>query len=94
MHGTFDRSGKTGKSVNPNSSLRLVVIPALLAVALVALAIMATQCFPLDIGCGAGRVRRHLPGAGRRPDPARAAGGRPPQRQIRLTLPAGGKTGR
>jgi hypothetical protein len=40
MHGTFDRSGKTGKSVHPDSSLRLVVIPALLAVALVALAIM------------------------------------------------------
>jgi hypothetical protein len=40
MHGTFDRSGKTGKTVNPNSGLRLVVIPALLAVALVALVIM------------------------------------------------------
>jgi hypothetical protein len=40
MHGTFDRSGKTGKSVNPNTSLRLVVIPALLAVAVIALAIM------------------------------------------------------
>jgi uncharacterized membrane protein len=40
MHGTFDRSDNTGKTVNPNSGLRLVVIPALLGVALVTLAIM------------------------------------------------------
>jgi hypothetical protein len=40
MHGTFDRSDNTGKTVNPNSGLRLVVLPALLAVALVALVIM------------------------------------------------------
>ena len=39
MHGMFDRSGKTGKSVNRSSGLRLVLIPALLAVALTALAI-------------------------------------------------------
>ena len=40
MHGMFDRSGKTGKSVNRDSGLRLVAIPALLAVALIALAIV------------------------------------------------------
>ena len=39
MHGTFDRSGKTGKTVSRNSGLRLVVIPALIAAALIALTI-------------------------------------------------------
>jgi len=39
MHGMFDRSGKTGKSVNRSSGLRFVLIPTLLAGALIALAI-------------------------------------------------------
>jgi len=39
MHGTFDRSGKTEKTIHGNSGLRFVAIPALLAVALVALAL-------------------------------------------------------
>ena len=39
MHGTFDRSGKTDKVSYGNSGIRLVVIPALLAIAVVALAI-------------------------------------------------------
>jgi hypothetical protein len=38
MHGTFDRSGKTDKTIHGNSGLRFVAIPALLAVALVVLA--------------------------------------------------------
>jgi hypothetical protein len=39
MHGRFDRSGGTDKASAGYSSIRLIVIPALLAVALVALAI-------------------------------------------------------
>jgi hypothetical protein len=39
MHGKFNRSDGTDKSSAGYSSIRLVVIPALLAVALVALAI-------------------------------------------------------
>jgi len=38
MHGTLDRSGKTGKTVYGRSALRLVAIPALLAVAMAVLA--------------------------------------------------------
>ena len=40
MHGTFERSRKTGKTVESNSGLGFVVIPALLAVTLIALVIM------------------------------------------------------
>jgi len=39
MHGTYERSGKTGKPVELSPGIRLLVIPALLAVAVVALAI-------------------------------------------------------
>jgi len=39
MHGTFDRSGKTGKTGYRDAGIRLVAIPALLAIALVVLAI-------------------------------------------------------
>lgn len=39
MHGTFDRSGKPDKVSVGSLGIRLVVIPALLAVAFVALAI-------------------------------------------------------
>ena len=40
MHSTLDRSGKTDETSGGHSGLRLVAIPALLAVALAALAIM------------------------------------------------------
>lgn len=39
MHGKFDRSGRTEKPGYGNSGFRLVVIPALLAIAVAVLAI-------------------------------------------------------
>lgn len=40
MHGTFDPSGRTDKTISGYSALRFVAIPALLAVALVAMAMI------------------------------------------------------
>ena len=40
MHGTFDRSGKSHNRTDPSFSLGLFLLPALLVIALIALAVM------------------------------------------------------